>query len=142
MAKNIFGMIMAALLLGGCATFKAQNCSENAGYQKGVNDAKAGRLMNLQNYSIICDKESRELAEKGYKEGYQAGSDKGGAQLNVTLKGGALTLVGAYSCQAAYKMHDFSADASTEAEARSKALAKCRAKYPQCGDMDVTCTRN
>ncbi len=142
MAKNIFGIMIAALILGGCATFKAQNCSENAGYQKGVNDAKAGRLMNLQNYSIICGKESRALAEKGYKDGYQAGSDKGGAQLNVTLKGGKLGLTGAYSCQAAFKLHDFTADAATEAEARSKALEKCRAKYPECGDTAVTCAKN
>ena len=142
MIKNIFGLMLAGLVLGGCATFKEQNCSENAGYQKGVNDAKAGRLMNLQNYSVICDKDSRELAEKGYKDGYKAGGETGGSQMNVTLKGGKLGLVGAYSCQAAYKLHDFSADAPTEAEARSKALEKCRAKYPACGDLDVTCTRN
>ena len=142
MTKKIFGIVLAALVLGGCATFNAQNCSENAGYQKGVNDAKTGKLMNLQNYSIICGKESRALAEKGYKDGYQAGSDKGGSQLNVTLKGGKLGLAGAYSCQAAFKFHDFNADAATEAEARSKALEKCRAKYPDCSDMAVTCTRN
>ena len=140
--KNIYGVILAGGLLAGCATFKAQNCTENAGYQRGMNDVKAGRMMNLQNYSIICDKESRALAEKGYKDGYQAGRDTGGAQLNVTLKGGALTLVGAYSCQAAFKFHDFNADASTEAEARAKALEKCRAKYPACNDMAVTCTKN
>lgn len=142
MTKNIFGIMIAAVMLGGCATFKAQNCSENAGYQKGVNDAKAGRLMSLQNYSVICGKEAAALAEKGYKEGYQTGGEKGGAQLNVTLKGGKLGLTGAYSCKAAFKGHDFSADASTEAEARAKALAKCRAEYPACGDISVTCSKN
>lgn len=142
MAKNIFIITVAALVFSGCATFKAQNCTENAGFQKGMNDARTGRIMNLQNYSIICDKESRALAEKGYKDGYNAGRDTGGAQLNVTLKGGALTLVGAYSCQAAFKGHDFSANASTEPEARSKALEKCRAKYPACDDMTVTCSKN
>jgi len=142
MVKNVFGIMLAALIFGGCATFKAENCGENAGFQRGMNDAKAGRLMNLQNYSLICDKESRVLAEKGYKDGYQAGRDTGGAQLNVTLKGGKVALVGAYSCQAAFKGHDFNADASTEAEARSKALEKCRAKYPVCDDMSVTCSKN
>lgn len=142
MVKNIFGIMMAALVLGGCATFRVQNCTENAGYQKGMNDAKAGRMMNLQNYSVICDKESRTLAEKGYKDGYLAGRDTGGAQLNVTLKGGKVALVGAYSCMAAFKGHDFNADASTEAEARAKALEKCRAKYQACGDMAVTCSKN
>ncbi len=129
------------MMLGGCATFKAQNCTENAGYQRGMNDAKAGRLMNLQNYSVICDKESREMAEKGYKEGFLAGGNTGGSQLNVTLKGGKLALEGAYSCLAAYKMENFRADGATEADARAKALAKCRAKHPACGDMDVTCSK-
>ncbi len=143
MVKNVLGIVMAALLCAGCAAFKAQNCTEIAGYQRGVNDAKAGRVMNLQNYSIICDKGSRTLAEKGYKDGYQAGNnDPGGAQLNVTLKGGKVALAGAYSCLAAFRLHDFRADAPTEAEARSRALEKCRAKYPACGDMAVTCTKN
>jgi hypothetical protein len=142
MVKNIFGIILAAAVLSGCATFKAQNCTENAGYQKGVNDAKSGRLMNLQNYSVICDKESRVLTEKGYKDGYAAGQNTGGSQLNVTLNAGKLALVGAYSCLAAYKGQNFKADAATEAEARAKALEKCRAKQPACDDMAVTCTRN
>jgi len=142
MAKNIFGIMLAAIVLSGCATFKAQNCSENAGYQKGVNDARAGRMMSLQNYSVICGKADAALAEKGYKEGYQAGGDKGGAQLNLSLKGGKLGLVGAYACKAAFQGRDFSADASTEAEARAKALAKCRADYPACGDQAVTCSKN
>ena len=139
--KNGYLLVISAMLLGGCATFRAQNCTENAGYQRGMNDAKAGRLMNLQNYAVICDKASRELAEKGYKEGYLAGGDTGGAQLNVTLKGGKLALEGAYSCAAAYKLENFSADASTEGEARSKALEKCRAKHPSCAETDVTCSK-
>lgn len=142
MVKNILGSMLAALVFGGCAAFRAQNCGENAGYQRGVNDARAGRMMNMQNYSLICDKGSAALAEKGYKDGYQAGGDKGGSQLNLTMKGGKLALVGAYSCLAAYKGQDFRADASTESEARSKALGECRAKYPACGDLAVTCARN
>jgi|GEM_PF-2245855 len=142
MAKNIFGIIMAALVFGGCATFKAQNCTESAGYQRGVNDAKAGRLMNLQNYSLMCDKESRALVEKGYQDGFMAGGNAGGAQMNVTLKGGKLGLTGAYACKAAFNGQDFSADASTEAEARAKALEKCRANFPACGDAAVTCAKN
>jgi hypothetical protein len=142
MTKNIFGLLLAAVMLGGCATFKAQNCSENAGYQQGVNDAKAGKLMSLQNYSIICGKADAALAEKGYKEGYLAGGDKGGAQLNVTFKGGKLGLAGAYACKAAFNGRDFGADAATEGEARAKALAKCRAEYPACGDQAVTCSKN
>lgn len=141
MKKEILTASAAAVLCG-CAAIRAQNCTENAGYQKGANDARAGRMMSLQNYSVICDKESAALAEKGYKEGYASGRDTGGSQLNVTLKGGKLGLAGAYSCLAAYKGSNFSEDAASEAEARSKALAKCRAKYPACGDMDVSCTKN
>ena len=140
--KYLFSIVLAAAAFSGCATFKAQNCTENSGYQKGVNDAKAGRLMSLQSYSVICDKESRALAEKGYKDGYAAGGSRDGAQLNVTLKGGKLGLVGAYSCLAAYKGGNFNADASTEAEARAKALEKCRSKHPSCDDMAVTCSKN
>ncbi len=142
MIRNILAIAAAAAVLAGCAMIKAENCSENAGYQRGMNDAKAGRLMNLQNYTVICDKESRALAGKGYKEGYLAGGNTGGAQLNVTLKGGKLALEGAYSCTAAYRFQDFSADGGTEAEASAKALEKCRAKYPACGETDVTCTKH
>lgn len=142
MNKNIFAIIISAAVLAGCATIKAQNCTENAGYQKGINDARAGRLMSLQNYAVICDKAGRELAEKGYKDGYQAGQNNGGAQLNVTLKGGKLGLAGAYSCVAAYDGGNYKADASTEAEARGKALEKCRAEHASCGDMAVTCSKN
>ena len=143
MGKNVFGIMVAALALCGCATFKAQNCTENAGYQKGMNDARAGRLMSMESFSLLCDKESTALAQKGYREGYKAGSDNsGGSQLNLSFKGGKLGLVGAYACQAAFKGHDFNAEASTEAEARSKALEKCRAKYPACDDMAVTCSKN
>lgn len=140
--KKIFLITAAAALLGGCAVFKAQNCTENAGYQRGLNDAKAGRLMSLQNYAVICDAESRVLAEKGYKDGYLAGGSNGGAQLNVTLKGGKLALEGAYACAAAYKQENFKADAATEGEARAKALEKCRAKYSACAETDVTCSKN
>lgn len=142
MIKNISGIMLAALVFGGCATFRAQNCGENAGYQKGFNDAKAGRLMSLQNYSVICGREAAALAEKGYRDGYQAGGEKGGAQLNVTFKGGKLGLAGAYSCKAAFQGRDFGADAPTEAEARAKALEKCRAEFPACGEQAVACAKN
>lgn len=142
MNKNIFAIIVSAALLAGCAAIRAQNCTENAGYQKGMNDARAGRLMSLQNYAVVCDKDGRELAEKGYKDGYQAGQNNGGAQLNVTLKGGKLGLVGAYSCVAAYGGGSYKADASTEAEARAKALEECRGKHPSCDETAVTCSKN
>jgi major membrane immunogen (membrane-anchored lipoprotein) len=141
MNKNISGMIFAAVLLAGCATFKAQNCGENAGYQKGFNDARAGRLMSIDNFPLLCDKESAALAQKGYREGYQAGSDKGGAQMNVSFRGGKLGLEGANACQADFNGERFSDNAATEAQARAGVLAKCRARYPACPDTAVTCSK-
>jgi hypothetical protein len=90
----------------------------------------------------MCDKESAAQARKGYRAGYMSSGDKGGPRMNVTFQGGKLGLAGAYSCQAAYKLHDFNADASTEAEARSKTLEKCRVKYPDCSYTAVTCSKN
>jgi hypothetical protein len=142
MIKNSCGIVFTAVLFAGCATFKAQNCGENAGYQKGVNDARAGRMMSMTNFSLICDKESAALAEKGYRKGYRAGSDKGGAQLNVSFKDGKLGLTGAYACQAEFSGERFPDNASTEDQARAGALAKCRAKYPACSDTAVTCSKN
>lgn len=142
MIKNIFGIVAAAVVFAGCATFKAQNCSEKAGYQNGLSDAKAGRLMSLQNYSVICGKKAAALAEKGYKEGYMAAGEKDGAQMNVTFEGGKLGLVGAYDCKATFQGREFEANAATEVEAGNKALEKCRAEFPACTYLALTCLRN
>jgi len=140
--KNVSMLILAAALLAGCAVFKAQNCGENAGYQKGVNDARAGRMMGMENFSLICDKESVAQAEKGYREGYKSGNDKGGARMDVSFQGGKLGLVGAYACKADFSGESFSDNAGTEDQARAGALAKCRAKYSACPDTAVACSKN
>ncbi|PKQ19296.1 MAG: hypothetical protein CVT66_10930 [Actinobacteria bacterium HGW-Actinobacteria-6] len=142
MIKNIFGIVMAVVVFSGCAAFRAQNCSEKAGYQNGLIDAKAGRPMSLQNYSVICGKKSAALAEKGYKEGYMAAGEKDGAQMNVTFEGSKLGLVGAYSCKATFQGREFDAVAATEVEAGDKALEKCRAEFPACTYLALTCLRN
>lgn len=141
MNKKVFLTLLAPLLLAGCAAFKAQNCGENAGYQKGVNDARAGRMMSMDNFSLMCDKESAALAQKGYREGYKTGNDKGGAQMNVTFQNGKLGLTGAYSCEAEFSGERFSENASTEADARAAALSKCRAAYPACPDTAAICAK-
>lgn len=135
-------LILAALALAGCAAIRARNCTEKAGYQRGLEDAGAGRALSVQSHTLVCDKESRPLVEKGYRAGYAAGQSGGGSALNVTLKGGKLALAGAYTCTAAYKLQNFRGEGTTEAEARAKALEKCRAKHQSCGDMDVTCAKN
>lgn len=140
--KKISGIIFAAALLAGCAAFKAQNCGENAGYQQGVNDARAGRMMSMPTYSIMCDKGSAALAEKGYRDGYKSAGEKGGARMNVTFQGGKLGLTGAYGCKADFSGESFSDNAGTEDKARAGALGKCRAKYPACPDTAVTCSKN
>lgn len=137
-------LVFAATLLSlfGCATFNAQNCTENAGYEKGMNDAKMGRLMNMNQFTIICSKEGVELAQKGYRAGYDTGKNgQGSSQLNVTFENGKLGLVGAYNCQIFYQNKSFSERASTETEARNAVLRKCRQQFASCSENAITCSK-
>lgn len=129
------------LLLGlGCTTFKAQNCSENAGYEKGMNDAKMGRTMSLGQFAVFCNKDETEAAQKGYKSGYEAGKkSEGGSQLNVSFENGKLGLVGAYQCQITASNQTVSENASSEAEARNKVIDQCYKRKIYCNESQVSC---
>lgn len=126
----------------GCAAYRAQNCTENAGYEKGMNDAKMGRLMALGQFATFCNDKDVELAQKGYKEGYNAGKSGNGApQMNLTFKNGKLGLEGAYTCQINYQGQNFSDQANSEAEARNNVLNKCRKKFPSCMENTISCSK-
>lgn len=137
-------LMVSAAALAGCATIRAHNCTENAGYQKGYNDALSGAAMDMGSYSFICGKEAAAVPEKAYKDGYAAGQKKAaeqGPQVDLTLKGGKIGVVGAWQCEVTYKHKTFRADADTESRARMDALSKCQAKYSSCSSADVSCTR-
>lgn len=66
--------LTATAILSSCAAYRAQNCSENAGYEKGMNDAKMGRLMAMGQFAAMCPGGDVEAAQRGYKAGFEAGT--------------------------------------------------------------------
>lgn len=144
MKKNsvVYLMLMSALFAG-CATLRAQNCTENAGYEKGMNDAKMGRLMALGQFATFCSGSDVELAQKGYRAGYEAGrSGDGGSQMNLSFEGGKLGLVGAYKCQITAQNQTLSDQASTESQARNNVMSKCHEKKLPCSESAIRCSKN
>lgn len=136
-------LLLISTIFTGCAAYRAQNCTENAGYEKGMNDAKMGRLMFLGQFATLCSDKDAELAQKGYKEGYNAGKNSSGpAQMNLTFKNGKLGVEGAYSCQVTYRDETFSDKDRSEGIARNNVLAKCRKKFPSCSENSISCSRN
>lgn len=142
MKKNYIYLI-SLVIFSGCAAIQSQNCTENAGYEKGMNDAKMGRLMAMGQFAMICSGGDAEQAQKGYRAGYEAGKNSQGApQVNLTLENGKLGLVGAYSCQIIYNNQSFTDRASSETQARNNVLRKCREKIPSCSENAITCSKN
>lgn len=144
MARTSIAILtLTMFLISSCATMHAQNCTENAGYEKGMNDAKMGKLMSMSQFAIVCSGDDVKLAQNGYKSGYEAGKrSHGGAQMNLTFQNGKLGLVGAYNCQLAYRGETFSDQGSTESEARNNVLNKCRKKDPSCMENGITCSKD
>ncbi len=121
----------------------AQNCTENGGYEKGMNDAKMGRLMAMGQFSMFCDGDDVTLAQKGYKAGYEAGRHvQGGSQMNLTFENGKVGLVGAYNCKVSYQNQIFSENGNTEPQARNNVLDQCRKKFPGCMESGISCSKN
>lgn len=136
-------IILVMLMLSGCATFRAQNCTENAGYEKGMNDAKMGRLMAMGQFAALCSDKDVELAQKGYKAGYEAGKNSAGKpQLNLTFKKGKIGLEGAYNCQISHNGQVFTDTAASESQARNNVLNKCRKSFPACMESEIGCSKN
>lgn len=138
-------LIFISAFFSGCATFKAQNCSENAGYEKGMNDAKMGRLMATGQFATMCSSEDADKAQKAYRQGYEAGKNsQGPATMNVSLQNGKLGLTGAYSCQLIYQNQTFASQASTETQARNNVMRKCRSQIPAClgQETNIGCSKN
>lgn len=141
--KSILSLILISLVLTSCAAFRAQNCTENAGYEKGMNDAKMGRLMAMGQFATLCSDKDVEPAQNGYKAGYEAGkSGSGTPQLNLTFKKGKLGLEGAYNCQITYQGETFTDQASSESQARNNVLSKCQKKFRACMENGISCSKN
>lgn len=141
-SQIIVGAFLMIAMLSGCSTFKAQNCSENAGYEKGMNDAKMGRLMSLNQFTLICNDDEIKVAQKGYREGYEAGKNsQGSAQMNLTFENGKLGLVGAYQCSMTHRHEIFSENANTESDARNKVLNRCKKSHTSCDERTITCSK-
>ncbi|MGZ3808829.1 MAG: hypothetical protein ACXVCE_12145 [Bacteriovorax sp.] len=140
---SLLKIILLSSFFSGCAAFHAQNCTENAGYEKGMNDAKMGRLMAMGQFAALCSGKDVELAQKGYREGFEAGKNSAGTpQMNLTFKNGKLGLAGAYNCQITYQGQNFTDQASSESQARNNVLTKCRKKIPSCMENSITCSKN
>ena len=138
-----FHFLWMSLLFIGCAHMHAQNCTENGGYEKGMNDAKMGRLMAMGQFSLFCDGDDVAAAQKGYKAGYEAGRQvQGGSQMNLTFDNGKVGLVGAYNCKVTYQNQSFSENGNTEPQARNNVLDQCRKKFPSCMENQITCSKN
>jgi hypothetical protein len=132
-----------ASISSGCATIKAQNCTENGGYEKGMNDAKAGREMSMTQFTIVCSAADAEAAQRGYCQGYEAGQSRdSGPQLNVSFEGGKLGLVGAHNCSVESGDQVYSARASTESEARQAVMKKCGDAKATCSERSIRCSKN
>lgn len=141
--KVFFIAIVFSVVLSGCAAYRAQNCTENAGYEKGMNDAKMGRLMAMGQFATLCSSNDVGPAQKGYREGYEAGKNSAGKpQMNLTFKKGKIGLEGAYSCQVTYQSETFTDQAASESQARNNVLAKCRKKFPGCIESNIGCSKN
>lgn len=143
--KNIslLCLIFIPAIFSGCAALHAQNCTENAGYEKGMNDAKMGRLMFLGQFATLCSGKDIEIAQKGYKAGFEAGKNSNGTPtLNLGFKKGKLDLSGAYTCFVSARGQSFQEQAPSEVQARNMVLDKCRKKVPSCMETDVSCSKN
>lgn len=141
--KTLLKLFLFCSVFTGCAAFHAQNCTENAGYEKGMNDAKMGRLMSLGQFATFCKADAVELAQKGYRAGYDAGKNGAGtSQMNLSFKKGKLGLEGAYNCQVTYQGQVFMDQARSEAIARNNVLDKCRKKIPSCMENTISCSKN
>jgi hypothetical protein len=139
--KYTFGCF---LFLSSCATYRAQNCTENAGYEKGMNDAKMGRLMAAGQFAVFCSENDVETAQKGYRAGYEAGkATVGGHQLNLSFDNGKVGLVGAYVCRLNYRGETFTDQASSEPLARNNVIGKCDKVHKSCQHLEreVSCAK-
>lgn len=146
---NIKGIMMKSVFLilffmAGCSVLKTQNCTEKAGYEKGYNDAKMGRLKALSQFNLICGEKDSEVAQKGYLTGYEEGSKNATPTFNLSLKGGKVGLVGAYKCQINYRGQTFTKESASESDARNSVLNECNKKFKGCFTMEssVTCSKN
>lgn len=141
--KSVLSLLFLSFLFTSCAAYRAQNCTENAGYEKGMNDAKMGRLMAMGQFATLCPNNDVEAAQRGYKAGYEAGKNNAGApQLNLTFKKGKIGLEGAYKCQITFQNETFSDQASSESQARNNVLSQCQKKNKACSERDITCSKN
>ncbi len=142
--KNILFLIVLCSILSSCAAIKAQNCSEKAGYEKGYNDAKMGRLKLLSQFSMMCNQTEAEVAQNAYLKGFEEGSKNSTPTANITLKGGKLGLAPAYKCQINYQGKSFSKDGMSEPEARNNVLNECNKAIKGCFMMEsnVSCFKN
>ena len=127
-----------------CSVIKTQNCTEKAGYEKGYNDAKMGRLKALSQFNIICGEKDSEIAQKGYMIGFEEGSKNSTPTFNLNLKGGKIGLVGAYKCQLNHRGQLFTKESATEPDARNAVLNDCEKKFKGCFTMEsnVSCSKN
>lgn len=142
--KNVMAFLFILLLLPSCAAIKAQNCSEKAGYEKGFNDAKMGRLKLLSQFSMMCNAKEAEVAQNAYLKGYDEGAKNTTPTVNLTLKGGKVGLAPAYKCQINYQGKNFTKDGMSEPEARNNVLNECNKVIKGCFTMEssVSCYKN
>ncbi len=142
--KIILTALFSILFFSSCALIKAQNCTENAGYEKGLNDARMGRLMFLGQFATLCSGKEVEVAQNAYKLGYEEGKKNSTPTINLSFNKGKVGFRGAYRCKINYQNQDFESEAVSEPEARNRVLDECSKKIPACRgmEMSVACFKN
>ena len=99
-------LVLSVLGDWGCATMMAEwrrdNCNYEGAYRAGMNDARNQAAMD-SGFSSACGDMDRDAVNKGYREGYTAGTPA--SQKNVTvvvLPGGKIASQAERKCLSAY----------------------------------------
>jgi hypothetical protein len=159
--------LVAGMLVSGCAAMQEQwaseNCTKDAGYAQGMNDARGGEQMKIQNYSN-CPDADRETALAAYRSGYQAGIAADQPQATTVVNSGPLFQIGgprgiqigapgttqtqvarndkAWFCEVNPFSDHYEGFAATQLEGKKAVSADCRTKHGEMFCDDVKCRRN
>lgn len=142
-------LILTLLMFGitSCASMRMayQNevCNENGGYQRGMNDARAGNAMD-QSFADGCEGESLEVARTGYRKGFNAGlaslkAEQPDTVINVNIDPEGSSSQKRVYCEVKAFTDVFSAWGATELEAKISSQKKCEARHDPMHCDVVTC---
>jgi len=134
--------------------YRAQTCNENAGYERGMNDAREDKPMNSQ-FAQPCGAEIQAVVMRGYRGGYSAGMSSknppapANSLININIGGASSDPSNqanprAYFCSFEVFMTKFEEFGPTDLETRQSVVNKCTAQYASmhCNADKVLCRKN